>query len=84
MIITCKQVAKRLAQRKLHKMSWLERNWLKMHIGFCRVCGDYHRHVEEFQLVEDKFSQDEENKTKCLSSEQKSCLKARLKESLEK
>ncbi len=79
MIITCKQVAKRLAKRKMHKMSWLERNWLKMHIGLCRVCGDYHRHVEDFHIAEDRFAEKECEVTKPLAQDKKQSLKEKLK-----
>ena len=81
MIITCKQVAKRLAEKKLHKMSWLERVWIKLHIKYCLVCGEYHRNVEDFQLVEDKFSETE-HKHSCgsLACQKKAELKSMLKE----
>jgi hypothetical protein len=48
-VFTCKQVARRLAERDYTELPWLQRGFLKLHVILCAICGRYHRDVMRFQ-----------------------------------
>lgn len=49
MIMTCKQVAKALAENRYYEMPWNRRITMFIHIRICAVCGRYHQQVIDMQ-----------------------------------
>ena len=49
MIMTCKQVAKALAENRYYEMPWHRRITMFIHIRICAVCGRYHQQVIDMQ-----------------------------------
>jgi len=84
MIFTCKQIARKMADQKLHEASPMQRWWMKLHIKMCVVCGSYQRDAEKFQHAESKFAEFEEGCQKKLAPDFKEKLKAQVRESQKK
>lgn len=61
-MITCKQVARSLADRDHAELPPLRRLFLKLHVLFCVVCGRYHRQVMRFQDGVRRYRQKESSR----------------------
>lgn len=81
MIFTCKQIARKMADQKLHETSPIQRWWMKLHIKMCVVCGSYQRDAEKFQHAESKFAELDEDYQKKMNPDFKERLKAQVRES---
>lgn len=80
MMITCKQIAKKMADQKLHEVPTFQRWWMKLHIKMCVVCGSYQQDAEKFQQAESKFAELEEEYGSRLDADFKQKLKDKLRE----
>ena len=78
MLITCKQIARKLANKKLRDFPPIKRWWIKLHIKMCVVCGEYQRNAVKFQEAEQNFSEKDDFAVK-LDDEAKARLRKKLK-----
>ncbi len=84
-MLTCKQVAKSLAERDYAELPRLKRAFLKLHVLLCFVCGRYHRHVMRFQDGVRRYRSGESARTAsaktdfCLLSEERESIRRALK-----
>jgi hypothetical protein len=79
MIFTCKQIAKKMADQKLHDASPVQRWWMKLHIKMCVVCGSYQQDAEKFQHAESKFAELEDDLERKLDDAFKQKLKEKMR-----
>jgi hypothetical protein len=83
-VLTCKQVAKNLADRDYAELSPLKRLSLKLHVLLCVVCGRYHRHVMRFQDGVRRYRRGEGSRATqpksefCLLSEERESIRRAL------
>lgn len=82
-MLTCKQVAKSLADRDYAGLPRLKRISLKLHVLLCFVCGRYHRQVMRFQDGVRRYRRGEASRTappegelRLLSDERESICRA--------
>lgn len=79
-MLTCKQVAKSLADRDYAELPLLKRISLKLHVLLCFVCGRYHRHVMRFQDGVRRYRNGEASRT--APPEGEFCLPSAERESI--
>ena len=59
-LVTCKQVAKSLANKRYDDMTSYERFRLRFHVAICFVCGKFHRDVIQMQRCSAELAAREE------------------------
>ena len=83
-MLTCKQVAKSLADGDYAELALPKRVLLKLHVLLCFVCGRYHRHVMRFQNGIRRYRNDEPSRTAppkvefCLLNEERESIRRAL------
>ena len=78
MMFTCKQIAKKMANKKLRDYSPFARWWMKLHFKMCFVCGEYQKNAVKFQEAETNFAENETFDVK-LDEEAKNRLRKKMK-----
>ena len=83
-MITCKQVARALAERDYAELSRLKRISLRLHVLLCFVCGRYHRYLMRFQDGVRRYREGEASRASppdpqfCLRSEDRAAIRSAL------
>jgi len=83
MIVTCRQVAKALANHRYHELPWHLRVPLSIHIKLCIFCGQYHRQVIDLQKGVQTYLDHEETGDITLGTRLSSEARARIAAALD-